>query len=568
MPEIIAPLLAARELDSPGAARAFLQPRLKELPDPLSLRDMDAAIARLVEAVEAGERIGVFGDYDVDGATSSALLTRYFRALGLAVRVYIPDRLSEGYGPNPDAMRKLAEEGLRLVITVDCGITAFEALEAAQDAGLGVIVTDHHQAREALPAALAVINPNRLDETFPHKQLAGVGVAFYLAMGLNRALRERGWFTQTRPEPPLKPLLDLVAVGTVADVAAITGINRALVSAGLRVTAQKENAGIAALMEAAELKVDHRGVRCSQVGFQIGPRINAGGRLGRGELGHQLLSTEDLAEARRIAAELDASNQARQSIEKEMVAQAVAQVEGSGQLERARGIVVSSPGWHPGVVGIVASRLVDRFHRPALVISIDDDGVGKGSGRTVPGVDLLAAVDRCAEYLDHYGGHKAACGVTIQAENIAAFTETFFTALAELPEAAFTPRLAVDAPLPVELAQLGLAAQLQQFAPFGMGNPEPVLVLPGVSAWNGRLIKGRHVACQLVRPDGGAGVEAIGFGVAPGPVADALLSNQGAWDVAGTLSVDHWRGQERLQFRIKDVRAAQALPWDQEPARN
>jgi len=412
LPEPIARVLAGRGI---GAAEAedFLNPTLRALlPDPLHLRDMAAAAARIAAAVMSGEPIAVFGDYDVDGATSAALLERFFAAAGVPIRVYIPDRLREGYGPNAPALLRLRAEGVGLVITVDCGTAAFEPLAAAAEAGLDVIVVDHHVAEPRLPRAAAVINPSRLDEESPHRQLAAVGVAFLLVVAVNRALREAGWY-RLRCQPDLMQWLDLVALGTVCDVVPLTGVNRALVTQGLKVMARRANPGLAALADVSRL--DER-PNAYHLGFLLGPRVNAGGRVGEADLGVRLLTTPDPGEARALAERLDGYNQERQAIEARVLAEAIAAVEGAtaGSLAFA-----TAPGWHPGVIGIVASRLKERYNRPAFVVALDG-GIGKGSGRSVNGVDMGAAViaAKQAGLLINGGGHAMAAGLTVATDRV------------------------------------------------------------------------------------------------------------------------------------------------------
>ncbi len=423
VPDAIARLLAARDValdDVPD----FLDPTLRRfLPDPSHLKDMDAAVARLVTAVQGGEKIVVFGDYDVDGATSSALLLRFFRAVGGNVGVYIPDRRKEGYGPNTPALLKIREEGARVVVTVDCGVTAYEPLKEAKRAGLEVIVIDHHQAEIVLPEAVAVVDPNRLDDDSPHKQLAAVGVAFLLAVGVNRVLRAANWYVAPRIEPDLRQWLDLVALGTVADVVPLTGVNRALVRQGLQVMAKRANAGLAALADVAKLR---EAPGAYHLGFMLGPRVNAGGRVGQADLGARLLSSEDPHEVGALALRLDEFNAERRAIEREVLEQAIARIEGTWGPDRAgmpSTLVVESDGWHVGVIGIVASRLVERYGRPCFVIGMDGE-IGKGSGRSVRGVDLGAAVlaARQAGLLVNGGGHAMAAGLTVMREALAELT--------------------------------------------------------------------------------------------------------------------------------------------------
>ena len=414
--------LVTRLLLSRGAPAATLDahraPTLRGfMPDPSVFRDMDRAAERLADAVQAGERTVVFGDYDVDGATSAALLIRVLGQLGLPATAYIPDRLTEGYGPSGPALERIAAEGATLCVTVDCGAQAFDALDAAAAAGLAVVVVDHHKCASRLPVAHALVNPNRLDEGEEgagHGHLAAVGVCFLLAAALVRTLRARGWFA-SREEPSLLPLLDLVALGTVADVAQLRGLNRAFVAQGLKVFWGRGNPGLAALADAAGLT---KPVGCSDLGFALGPRINAGGRVGRADLGVRLLTTDDPAEAAAIAAELDRLNGERRAIEAEVLEQALALADE----DRRSVAVVAGAGWHPGVIGIVAARLKERLGRPAIVVALTDDGLGKGSGRSVSGVDLGAAVlaAKDAGLLLEGGGHAMAAGLTVAPERVEA----------------------------------------------------------------------------------------------------------------------------------------------------
>src|SRR5437868_13958238 len=420
LPDAICRLLAAREVDLEGVPD-FLEPTLRRfLPDPSHLKDMDVAVARLVRAIQQGERIVVFGDYDVDGATSSALLLRFFRSIGGNIRVYIPDRRKEGYGPNTAALLKLREEGAAVVVTVDCGVTAYAPLAEAKRVGLDVIVIDHHQAEITLPEAVAVVDPNRVDDDSPHKQLAAVGVAFLLAVGVNRALRAAGWYNTARTEPDLRQWLDLVALGTVADVVPLTGVNRALVRQGLLVMAQRRNPGLVALADVARLR---EAPGAYHLAFLLGPRVNAGGRVGQADLGARLLASDDRHEVGALALRLDEFNAERRAIEREVLDQAIARLEGLYGPDRKglpSALVVESEGWHIGVIGIVASRLVERYGRPAFVVGMDGD-LGKGSGRSVKGVDLGAAVlaARQRGLLVNGGGHAMAAGLTVARGHLA-----------------------------------------------------------------------------------------------------------------------------------------------------
>src|SRR5437879_646893 len=449
LPDAICRLLAAREVDLEGVPD-FLEPTLRKfLPDPLHLKDMDAAVARLVRAVQAGERIVVFGDYDVDGATSSALLLRFFRSVGGDIGVYIPDRRKEGYGPNAPALLKLKQEGAAIVVTVDCGVTAYEPLAEARRAGLDTIVIDHHQAEISLPEAVAVVDPNRIDEASPHKQLAAVGVAFLLCVGVNRALRDAGWYNSARPEPDLRQWLDLVALGTVADVVPLTGVNRALVRQGLVVMGQRRNPGLVALADVARLR---EAPGAYHLAFLLGPRVNAGGRVGQADLGVRLLASDDPHEVGALALRLDEFNAERRAIEREVLDQAIARIEGLYGPDRKglpSALVIESEGWHVGVIGIVASRLVERYGRPAFVIGMDGE-LGKGSGRSVKGIDLGAAViaARQSGLLLNGGGHAMAAGLTVARDLLADLAKFLDQRIApQLGAAPAVRELGIDAAL-------------------------------------------------------------------------------------------------------------------------
>jgi len=554
LPEPVARALAARGIDETAADR-FLSPSLREqLPDPSSLKGMDAAARRLAQAVRRGEEVAIFGDYDVDGATSAALLYRFFRAVGLTVRIYVPDRLKEGYGPNSSALLALKRQGVQLVVTVDCGITAYEPLETAAAAGLEVIVVDHHAAEARLPPAVAVVNPNRLDDESGLGQLAAVGVVFLLVVAINRELRSSGWYSGRFAEPNLLQWLDLVALGTVCDVVPLTGLNRALVAQGLKVMASRHSVGLRALADVARL--DERPT-AYHLGFLLGPRVNAGGRLGEAGLGARLLSTDDPAEAALIAGKLDAWNEERREIEARVLEQAIEQVEKGPAPEGL--VFVSGEGWHPGVIGIVASRLKDRYALPALVLALQEDGLAKGSGRSVRGLDLGAAVlaARQAGLLVNGGGHAMAAGLTVERESIPALHDFLQPRLAaELARLAWRPSLGVDGALAPRGAHNGLLQALERLAPFGTANPEPRWALSNV-----RLLRadpvgrdGAHLR-MIAGGEDGYRIKAIAFRAFESPLGDALQHRgEGRLlHLAGKLRADPWSGAEAVQFVVEDA---------------
>lgn len=547
LPDIVARVLAGRGVGLDDAPD-FLNPTLRALlPDPSVLRDMDRAADRVAQAVAAREGIAVFGDYDVDGATSTALLVRVLRALGLDPQIHIPDRIAEGYGPNAEALEKLRSGGARLVVTVDCGTTAFDALEGAVAGGLDVVVLDHHTAEARLPKVSAVVNPNRLDQSPGLGQLAACGVTFLFAVALNRALRRAGFFSG-RPEPDLMALLDLVALGTICDVVPLTGLNRALVGQGLRVMRQRRNIGLAALADVARVT---EAVDAYHAGYLLGPRINAGGRIGRADLGARLLATDDRDEAARIAALLDTHNVDRKTVEAEVMAAAIAQAEAAGAGPM---ILVAGEGWHPGVVGIVAGRLRERYGRPACVIGIEG-GIGKASGRSVPGIDLGAAVIAARQdgLLLSGGGHRMAAGFTVRQDRIDDLRSYLATHIDGQTDEPIAPVVEIDGTLVVEAATVDLAETLARLGPFGAGNPEPRFALPRARVVAPAVVgSGGHVACTLVGPDGGR-LRAIAFRAADQPVGQALLQRDALMHVAGTLRVDRWNGNTRVQLFVEDV---------------
>jgi len=555
VPDVLGRVLAARGVGI-DEAEAFLDPKLRDLlPDPSHLLDMDKAVARIVGAINGGEKIGVFADYDVDGACSASLLVRFFAALGRDLLVYVPDRIAEGYGPNTPALLKLKEQGVSLVLTVDCGTTAFSPLKDAADAGLDVVVIDHHVAEPMLPDAVAVVNPNRLDETSPVGQLCAAGMVFMLIIAVNRALRDAFWYGEGHGEPDLMKMLDLVALATVADVVPLTGVNRALVRQGLAVMARRENPGIAALADISRLD---ELPEAWHLGFMLGPRVNAGGRVGEAGLGVKLLTTNDKDEATGIAMRLDQYNSERREIEAAVLNAAMAQAERQAEGD-APLILVASEGWHPGVIGIVAGRIKETFNRPACVVSIEN-GLGKGSGRSVRGVDLGPAVIAAhqAGHLVNGGGHAMAAGFTVAGERLDDFRR-FLTDHIEnqLAGAVLAPDIGIDGALSPEGATVEFIDSLNDAGPFGAGNPRPRFVLPAVAPINARIVGTDHVSCFLAAPQGGPRLKSIAFRTAGTPVGEALLNARGgALHVAGHLNVDTWQGDRKPQLIIEDVARA------------
>ncbi|PZU18401.1 MAG: single-stranded-DNA-specific exonuclease RecJ [Citromicrobium sp.] len=552
--DIVTQLLLARGVERGDLAR-HRNPTLRDfLPDPSELRDMDAAADRLAQAVMTGETVTIYGDYDVDGATSAALLVRLLRMLGHDARYYIPDRLLEGYGPSGAALVRLAEEGSSLIVTVDCGAMAHEALAMAHDAGVDVIVVDHHKCAAELPRAAALVNPNRLDEGSvgaSHGHLAAVGVAFLLAIATVRVLRRRGWF-ETRAEPSLFALLDLVALGTVADVAALHGLNRALVAQGLKVMARRENIGMAALIDASRLT---RAPLCSDLGFALGPRINAGGRVGEATLGVRLLTTEDAGEAAAIAAQLSALNDERRAIEQAVREAAEAQL--PAQHNRAV-LVLAGRGWHPGVIGIVAGRIKEKTGKPAIVIAADgDSGTGKGSGRSIPGVDLGAAIiaAREAGLLAAGGGHAMAAGLTVDEARIGELADWLDARLGAAVARASADRALL---LDMAVAPSGLTPELvhtlEAAGPYGVGWPGPRVAIGPVHLVRAELVGNDHLRL-IAGSAGGGSFKAIAFRAAESALGQALLHGaQGRrlW-LAGRAKVDDWGARPAAELHLEDA---------------
>lgn len=550
--DIVRQLLLSRGV-APDDIERHRVPTLRNfLPDPSRFRDMDVAAHRLAQAVIAGEKITIYGDYDVDGATSSALLIRLLRDLGIEAGYYIPDRLLEGYGPSGEALVKLGQSGSSLIVTVDCGAMAHEALAMAHDAGVDVIVVDHHKCAAELPRTVALVNPNRLDEeddAAAHGHLAAVGVAFLLAIALVRTLRERGYFADRR-EPDLLALLDVVALGTVADVAALHGLNRAFVAQGLKVMARRDNIGMAALIDASRLK---RSPACSDLGFALGPRINAGGRVGESTLGVRLLTTRDPEEAREIAAQLSTLNEERRAIEAEVQEAAEAQL--ASQHNRAVHLVAGE-GWHPGVIGIVAGRIKEKTGKPSLVIALDGD-TGKGSGRSIAGVDLGAAIIRARDegLLVAGGGHAMAAGLTVPADRIDALAEWLDSTLeAQVARASASREMALDLAVAPGGLTPELVESLESAGPYGVGWPGPRVAVGPV-----RLVKCDIVGTDHVRliaaGDDGKSFKGIAFRAAESDMGQALLHGSRGrrlW-LAGRVKIDDWGSRPQAELHLEDA---------------
>jgi single-stranded-DNA-specific exonuclease len=545
VPDIVARVLAGRGVTADDADR-FLDPTIKDLlPDPVSLTDMDKAADRLAEAVRRKEKVAILGDYDVDGAASSALMKRFLAHYGVEAEIYIPDRIFEGYGPNPEAMRELVGRGASLIVTVDCGTNSAVSIDAAREAGADVVVLDHHQVGGPLPSAVAVVNPNRDDDLSGQGHLCAAGVVFLALVQTARVLRiER----PDAEQPDLLSMLDLVALATVCDVVSLTGVNRAFVVKGLLAARQQNNAGLNALARVARIGEP---VGTFHLSFLIGPRINAGGRIGDAALGSRLLATDDPVEATTIAETLDRLNQERQAMEQGMLAEARA--EADAELVGGPGpaiILTASPNWHPGIVGLLASRLKDHAHRPAFAIAFNANGVGTGSGRSVPGFDLGKLVREAADkgLIVKGGGHAMAAGAL----------RSFFEerAAADVFRLQDEATLQIDAALAAEGATLALLDTLEKAGPFGAGHVAPVFVLPRHALVDARPVGVNHIRVDL-RSESGGRIQAMAFRAVDTPLGEFLFKNRGATvHVAGTLSGNYWNGSRRVQFRVTDVALA------------
>ena len=561
LPELLARVLAGRGVEA-DEVEAYLDPSVRRLmPDPHVLTEMEIASARIADAVTRKESIAIFGDYDVDGATASALLARYLRQCGLDPIVHIPDRIFEGYGPNVEAIRSFAERGATLLITVDCGTTSLEALSEAKKLGLDAVVIDHHQADEELPPAVAIVNPNRADDLSGLGHLAAVGLVFLTLVAVSRQLCQRGYWMAERVEPDLLSLLHLVALGTVADVVPLKGLNRAFVAKGLIALRRRDHVGTTALMDVARLSGPPEPWH---LGFLLGPRINAGGRIGRADLGARLLLEEDPSEAARIAGELDRLNSERRQIEVATVAQAEAEAMAAMGLEEKGAVLVTAgEGWHPGVVGLVAARLKERYGRPAFAIALEPGGtgtgLGTGSGRSILGVDLGQAVRRAVRegLLIKGGGHAMAAGITLRKDALGAFRAFLEEALAPSVEAARRDRaLLIDGAVSAGAVNVVLVEMLARAGPFGAGNPEPLLALPAHTLSYADPVGENHIRARFKSGDGKF-ANAIAFRAAGTPLGRALLENRGrAMHAAGSLAIDRWQGEERVQLRLVDVAAS------------
>jgi len=541
---LVGQLLLNRGITDPEEASRFLRCHLEDLTDPYLFKGMAEAVDRIHGALTAGEKILIYGDYDVDGVTATSLILLFLRDLGVSAYFYIPNRVEEGYGVNRESLRKFREMGINLIITVDCGISSVDEIAFAKSLGMEVIITDHHEPPSTLPEAVATINPLQDGCFFPFKSLSGVGLAFYLMAGIRKGFREKGFF-ESREEPSLLDFLDLVAVGTIADIVPLTGINRILVRAGLEQINKNSRLGIKTLLKVCgvtEGKVDS-----STVAFRLAPKINAAGRLSDASAGVRLIITDSSTDAETLAGYLDVENVERQRIEERIHWEAEDQIRSCGYLEGRRSLVLSSPEWHPGVVGIVASRLMERYFRPTVLLCLEN-GVFKGSARGIPGFHLYQGLSMCRDLLIQFGGHKYAAGIRIAPSRVEEFRERFEKVVREMvPEDGFTPVMTLDASVDLTDLQLEDVASFQDLSPFGAGNPEPVILLENAEILQPRVVGGRHLSFLARQEDVTAG--AIAF-----RMAGELETLEPRMDLAVVPEIQVWQGVRSVRLRVKGMR--------------
>jgi len=547
IPPLVARILALRGLNDPDSARRYLSSSLRsDLPSPFLMAGMEQAAGRLVRALERKELICVWGDYDVDGTTGTAALVSFLREVGGEVIYYIPHRIDEGYGLNPEGLKQLSSQGVRLVVSVDCGISNYEEVELAHNMGIDVVIVDHHELPPNLPPAFAITNPHRPDCSFPDKGLSGAGLAFYLIIGLRAKLREAGWFGASE-SPDIRRYLDIVTLGTIADMVPLTGVNRVLARRGLTELGGSTRPGVVALKQVARLPPGE--MSAGQVGFQLGPRINAAGRMDAGLKVVEMLTTESHEVALRIAQELDEHNRERQAMEAQVLEEALSEVDADPLLKERYSIVLGREGWHPGVLGIVASRIVERFHRPTVVIAFSQ-GAGKGSARSIRGFHMVEGLRCCADFLEKFGGHEYAGGLSIKQEKFPSFL-TRFEEIARNSLAAedLIPVLEVDAELEFSEIGLSLIRHIETLKPFGIGNPEPLFVTKAVEVSERRDFSG---GSRLRLRQGGKSLGAVVFGLEK----DFPASPGANIDLVYRLTENEWNGSSAVELRIIDCRLA------------
>ncbi len=535
---LTAQVLINRGIKDETEAELFLKSSLFDLPSPYLLKGMNKAVERIKKAIQTGEKIAIYGDYDVDGVTATALFYTFLKNLGVNVIYYNPDRIKEGYGVNLEAIKKLKNQGASLIISGDCGITAWKEVEEAKKLEVDFIVTDHHKPPETLPEAVSVLNPHQLGCSYPGKEIAGVGVIFNLAIALRRALRDEGFFK--RDEPNLGDYLDLVALGTVADCASLTNVNRIFVKEGIKKMFYSKRPGIIALKEVSGIETE---VNSYDIGFKLGPRVNAGGRLQNAGVAVELLISEDLEKARGFAKILSYENSKRQSIEEEILSDAISQIELNPTFLKSKSLVLASPNWHPGIIGIVATRIVERYQKPTILIAIQDGRIGKGSGRSVEGIDIHRALSECRESFEQFGGHELAAGITIREEKIDEFRDMFEKAVGE-SDGNFI-KLRIDGALDFADITNSVVSELELLAPFGIGNPEPVFLAKSLEVVSQRLFKDKHLSLKLKQRD--RVFDAIWFNLKE----TITVPNQ--IDMVFTPEINKWNGKTGIRLRVRDI---------------
>lgn len=543
---ITARILVARGIDTSADALGFFSPALSSMPDPFLLKGMSAAVERVLQARNSGETVCIYGDYDVDGITGTALLVSFLRQAGLVCTYFIPNRFDDGYGLNEDALQRIIDSGATLIMSVDCGITAVNEAAFCRQAGVDLVILDHHSPGENIPEAAAVVNPLQPGCAYPFKLLAGVGVAFNLLVALRSRMRQEGVFAGA-DEPDLRDWLDLVALGTIADVVPLVGQNRMYAYFGLQKLDNSRRPGVAALKKVAGISDS---VTCGQVGYRLAPRLNAAGRMESAVPGVELLLCTNPDECDMIAAELDTANAERQAVERGIIEAAAAMVDAGGAYPACRSIVLSSRDWHQGVIGIVASRIVERYHRPTILIAIDEQGGAKGSGRSIPGFHLLEALVDCSGHLERFGGHRYAAGIGLNADRINLFAASFETAAGRiLGDTELLPTLDVDAEISPTDLDLALVHELKRLEPFGAGNPEPILMMRDVSVVERRIVGDGHLKLRVSA--GGRVFNAIAF-------RQAECQTDGMLDIVFFPEYNVWNNTTALQLRIKAIRKAEA----------
>ncbi len=536
---VTAQVLINRGINDEAQAELFLKSTLFDLPSPYLMRGMDKAVERIKKAIQDKEKIAIYGDYDVDGVTATSLLYIFLNSLGTNVTYYNPDRIKEGYGVNLQAVKRLRSEGVSLIVSADCGITASEEVKDAKKLGVDFIITDHHEPPETIPEAVSVLNPHQSGCAYPGKEIAGVGVIYNLAIALRRALRESGFFR--KDEPNLGDYLDLVALGTVSDCASLTNVNRIFVKEGMKRMLSPKRPGMVALKEVSGISGE---VNSYDIGFKLGPRINASGRLQSAGVAVELLITEDLGKAKELAKILNQENSKRQNIEEDIFLDAVSEVESNPEFLRSNSIVLSSHNWHVGVIGIVATRLVEHYQKPTMLISIQESGIGKGSGRSVQGIDIHAVLSGCKELFEQFGGHELAAGISIKEERINEFRKRFEKAVS-MSGKDFASKIRIDDVLGLSEITDEVVSELELLAPFGIGNPEPVFLAKSLDVLSERYFKDKHLSLKLKEKD--RTFDAVWFNLKEPIKLPSRI------DLVFTPEFNLWNGKKEIRLRIKDV---------------